>query len=249
MIRTTALTTALFAGTAFAQSPNPLFSISSSNNNGDSSLSSNDMNGSIVSEIDFLQWTLDAPVEFENGAILESATIIITGGSNQQETNGSGSSNFTTNPSVSLAFAVSAGNLDTSFTISSATNFFSTINPASALASASVTTTQDPVGLGTATTTGNFASGDIYSAFINGSLFADLVAGTLSTSTGITGTEDSNGGVFFGVGSASSISSQFSFTLTANDLASGTSSFVIIPAPGAAAGLAMAGLFAARRRR
>jgi MYXO-CTERM domain-containing protein len=45
------------------------------------------------------------------------------------------------------------------------------------------------------------------------------------------------------------MSARYRFSLTANDEASGTSSFEIVPAPGAIALLGMGGLLAARRRR
>ena len=51
-------------------------------------------------------------------------------------------------------------------------------------------------------------------------------------------------------GAVSDISSRFSFTLSANDIASGTSIFtVVIPSPGSAALLGLGGLVAIRRRR
>jgi MYXO-CTERM domain-containing protein len=51
------------------------------------------------------------------------------------------------------------------------------------------------------------------------------------------------------VGPVSSLSSTFGFTLSAGDSAGGTSSWVIIPAPGAVTLLGLSGLFLGRRRR
>jgi uncharacterized protein (TIGR03382 family) len=50
-------------------------------------------------------------------------------------------------------------------------------------------------------------------------------------------------------GSADDMQSQFKFSLSRFDRAVGTSTYEIIPAPGAAAMLGLAGLFAGRRRR
>lgn len=190
------------------------------------------------------EWTLESPVDLMDGenmiAQLNSARIFV----NQD-------------PQVNLIFAASAGSSDTVFTITSALVSFPTINPAQARASAGVTLTDTGNG---GTLTGMFANGGIYQAFFNGGAagagtsFAELLTNQLSASGG---GSDSDSDRFPATGLAATtpsavfdMSSEFNFTLTANDLASGTSTFFLIPTPGGAAlALVAFGTLATRRRR
>lgn len=151
-------------------------------------------------------------------------------------------------PQVLLNFGVTAGAIDTTFTISSATvNFGALLNP-SASASAAVTLT-DGNGNG-ATFTGGYAGNTLsYTADTDLGNYAQLVpnvsAGSFlsNTSSGWTALPI--------VGSVTQMSSEFKFTVTKFDSASGTSNFTIVPEPAgllamASGLLGMAGLL--RRR-
>lgn len=158
-------------------------------------------------------------------------------------------------PSVVVQFAVSAGVADTEFTITSALNSFPTIDPALGRATAGLTVT-DVDGDG-ATLTGLGPGGAAYLSRYNGVVpggvtFADLLTDPLVAGVGGTAVAAESfpgGGLFDAIGDpVSSMSAGFSFRLTANDTASGTSSFTIIPGPGAMVVLALAVLWPRRRR-
>ena len=164
-------------------------------------------------------------------------------------------------PVVNLNFSVQAGGADTDFTISSALLSFAGINMAEGRATAGITLTDsDSLGNG-ATITGLQPGGKIYTAHYNGfvpggSTFANLVSGfSVGSFSSQTQSEALPPGVgtFIPIaGTVSDMSSQFKFRLTAEDQASGTSTFIVreaVPAPGGAAVLALAGLSVVRRRR
>jgi hypothetical protein len=158
-------------------------------------------------------------------------------------------------PVVQLNFSVSAGSADTTFTISSPLLSFAAIDPASGRASAGVSITDTN---GDGATISPVGQPGLYTSQYNGAvpsgtLFADLLTGPV-----VAGAFDSNsasasspgGGLFTAIGTpVSDMSARFHFSLTANDQASGTSTFEIVPAPGAVTLLALGGLFAGRRRR
>lgn len=186
---------------------------------------------------------------------------ILTSTGVQVATLDSASFGFIADPQVALNFAVLAGGLPTMFTVTSALLSFPAINPAFAHASAAATVT-DLNGDG-ASFTGAFAGGDAYLAQYNGfvpggTTFTTLV-GPLSVPAGggpsASGMDESlpGGGTFVNIGGpVVDMSAQWSFTLSAGDLASGTSIYTIsdvIPAPGAGALLALGGLAALRRSR
>jgi len=154
-------------------------------------------------------------------------------------------------PQIALGFAVTAGAADTTVTILSAVlSFDPLVNPDGA-ASAGVTLTEtggDP----TASLVGLAGdAGSAYAAWYNvppGTVFAEFVPG-LTTDTTIS--DDGNTGGWVSMGdTVVSMQAEYSFTLSAEDQASGTSNFLIVPEP---AGLALAvlagGLMLARRRR
>jgi hypothetical protein len=140
-------------------------------------------------------------------------------------------------PAVKLSFNVEAGNADTDVTVTSTTVPFSAITNPLGYASAAVTLTGDEDG---ATLTGLLPGGKVYEARYNstpvtwasllGTIVADpdssLTASSRQPNTGRSTINDT----------LDSISSQFSFRLSANDQASGTSRFdVIVPEPSAVA--------------
>ncbi len=160
-------------------------------------------------------------------------------------------------PVVQLNFSVTAGSISTNFVITSPTLSFASISQAEGRASAGVTAT-DNDGDGAQV----MLSGQpgLYTSRYNGAvpggtLFADLLPNSV-----IAGAFDSNsandsfpgGGAFSPIGSAvSDMSSRYRFSLSANDDASGTSTYEIrpVPAPGAIALLGLGGLLSGRRRR
>lgn len=155
-------------------------------------------------------------------------------------------------PLVGLGFAVTAGASDTMVTITSSTVSFPTIFDAIGRASAGITLTESDGD--TATLTGNQPGGALYTAQYNGSnVFDHLLVGpfTENDAWGTTSATDEspNGGGFSLIGDVSDISSRWSFTLSGNDQASGTSVFVVVPAPASVAVVMVGALGAIRRRR
>lgn len=159
---------------------------------------------------------------------------------------------YQNDPVVNLNFLVTAGAAPTHFIISSALLSFPAISPATGNASAGVTVT-DADQAGGALLTGNYAGGRAYLAQYNGfvpggTTFTTLVTGPIAAPLG--GTNVGSG--FIGptpIGPAvSDMSAQWDFNLSANDSASGTSSYNIVPAPATGALLSV-GLLAVRRRR
>jgi len=148
---------------------------------------------------------------------------------------------------LSLNFQVLAGAQNTVFSVDSAVLSFAAISNAQGRASAAVTVTDINGGGATYTPMGAGA----YGAYYNGSnLFQNLI-GTVTADPFSTG--DSNEAFpavgFTGIGaSLTDIQSDWNFTLSAGDIAAGTSEFEIIPAP-ATAVLGLAGLAGLRRRR
>jgi hypothetical protein len=161
---------------------------------------------------------------------------------------------YVQDPQVNMTFSVQSGGTATSFTITSGLLSFPGINPATGRASAGVTVTD----LG-----GNGASmsnpgGFLYRADYNGLVpggtnFASLLSSPVSAGAFSTNSvSDSNpAGPGFDpiAGTVVDMSAQFSFTLSANDSASGTSTWIVIPSPGAAGILALAAAVGAGRRR
>lgn len=159
---------------------------------------------------------------------------------------------------VASSFAVTAGNSNTNFQIASALVSFSGLGNPQARASAGITVT-DNTGNG-ASVVGNLAGGSVYGAHYNGmapggTTFASLIAGGVIEPSAF-GSESSNqsfpaapGAFSTIIGAVGSMSTMWDFTVTAGDQASGTSVFVLIPAPSGLAALGVAGLVMGRRRR
>ncbi|MCE5340555.1 MAG: hypothetical protein LLF92_05435 [Planctomycetaceae bacterium] len=134
-------------------------------------------------------------------------------------------------PEVGIEFGVRAGSSDTEYTILSGAVTFAALENAVGYASAGITLTdREAVG---ATITGLFDGDKVHQAKYNGTpVFASLVngfgitGGTLTTSEA----EPSTGDELIS-GTLTSIESAFHFILSANDSASGTSTFMVTPIP------------------
>jgi hypothetical protein len=158
-------------------------------------------------------------------------------------------------PTVSLGFAVTAGPIATTFSISSITVSFPPLVNPGGFASASMTLTSNPP-LTASSVTGLFPGSKAYQAQYNGAtgVFANLVS-PLGTTTSTSGSEQFPvvPGYAPIVGTVSDIESQFWFTLSSQASASGTSSFVVVPEPSsvwlALAGLSTLSLLRASRQR
>ena len=184
-------------------------------------------------------WTYELTSSVDLGAgMIEDATIVV---SHSQRSGGQ---------TVSLNFNVAAGGANTVFDISSG---LAGVGYATAFgrASAAVSVTD---------TTGNGATlspdgGSMYTAFYNGapgSSFAGLLGSNVSAgafSTMTASGEFPGGGGYAAIGGAvADISAQWTFAVSALDLAAGTSVFTVVPAPGSVALLGLAGLAIRRRR-
>jgi len=161
-------------------------------------------------------------------------------------------------PQVDLNFSVFAGSVSTVFTITSPTLSFASISQAVGRTSAGFTASDldgDGVSLS------DWGGASIYTSRYNGAVpggttFHDAFFGTFNTTVpGDTTTADDNfpgGGNYVPIaGAISDMSSRFRFTLSPNDIASGTSVYEIVPvpAPSAMTLLGLGGILVARRRR
>lgn len=157
---------------------------------------------------------------------------------------------FVSDPQVNLNFNTTNpdANNPLNVTVTSALLTFPAISNALATASSGLTL-RDRGGVGVgATATGNQPGGNTYhSEYNGGTTFANLVPGfsvptfTQQTQNGSVGSTP--------IGTVSSMQAQWAFTLSPFDAATGTSTYVVTPTPGALALLGLGGLVAGRRRR
>ena len=134
-------------------------------------------------------------------------------------------------PEVGIEFGVRAGSLATTYSILSDIAVFGELVNPTAYASAAITLTdRSPAG---ATITGLYSGGKTYQARYNGSsVFANLVNGFAIPSESQTNSEAMPpSGSQIITGALTSIESEFNFTLSARDSASGTSTFEVVPEP------------------
>lgn len=189
------------------------------------------------------QWVLGAPVELrdDNGTLVGMLT--------------QGSTTIIEDPVVSLSFSVTAGAVDTTFQITSALLSFPAMTGSEGRASGQIGATD--LGGDGVTLTGQFGGHMLttrYNGLVpGGTTFADLFAGPLASAEAfgsVSILEESPATGFTPIpGTVTDISMQYFFTLSAGDTASGTATFVVLPAPGAAAVLGLAGVAGTRRRR
>jgi hypothetical protein len=149
-------------------------------------------------------------------------------------------------PEVGIEFGVRASNSATIYSIlSDVVSFDPLVNP-TAEASAGITLTDR--GGGGATITGRFPGGKTYQARYNDStVFVDLVSG-FSIPKGTKTTSEDSGSVGL-IGTLTSIESEFYFTLSARDAASGTSTFSVVPEPATICLLGLGALSLLRSRK
>lgn len=157
-------------------------------------------------------------------------------------------------PIIAVNFNIASTALNTSFTISSPLLSFPTIGSAIGSASAAVSVTDLGGDGATLTPNGPGAYNAHYNGLVpGGTTFADLLAGPVIAapfSTANASQDFPGGGGFVPIaGAVSDMSARWDFTLSPNDIASGTGVFTVIPAPSAIGVIALGGLLAGRRRR
>jgi uncharacterized protein (TIGR03382 family) len=155
-------------------------------------------------------------------------------------------------PMVDVNFTLTGGASGSHFIVSSAQLTFPTLFNPTGNASAGFSTT-DSDNAGGSLVTGNYPGGNNYRAFYNGfpggTTFAHLVTGPVAAPQGGTNVAAGNQPATVIPGGVSDMSAQWDFNISANDSIGATSTFNLVPAPGAGALLALGGLAALRRRR
>lgn len=163
---------------------------------------------------------------------------------------------YDVDPVVQVNFNMQQGQAAGVITVNSSLNSFPAFSNATGSASAAITVTDTNFDGVTATPAG--ANGEMYTAFYNGGLpqtgtvFSELLTGPVSAGilSSNSASQDHLGGGFHPIaGNLFDMSAQWQFTLTAGDIASGTSTYETVPAPAGVALLGLGGLVAARRRR
>lgn len=230
--------------TASADISEQIFVIQATNRVGTATHIVHAADGEWINPTDF-QWTLPGEADMRDADGNTVATLR------------EGSLLLREDPEVTLNFSVSAGSLDTVFTITSAMVSFAAMGSAAGQVSAGITATDlegDGVYLAPGNQDGMYVSN--YNGFVpGGTIFQSLFSSPISQPTPFDSISISSdfpgGGAFVPIpGTVSNISARFSFSLSPNDIASGTSIFTVVPAP--ASLVALAGTLAfgnARRRR
>lgn len=189
---------------------------------------------------DTFYWELGAQHDFGNGAYL-----------NMSDPNGDVHTNFTLvqDPQVTLDFAMQAGSAGTTtFTAKSALLSFDPITNPQSIASVGMQVSDFDGGGAVLEAVGDGAFLAQYNGFVpGGSTFAELID---RIEAGWFDTEHANASLGWEAipAQVSNISTMIEFTLTANDLASGTSSFTVVPEPATGLLLVLVGLTLVRRR-
>jgi hypothetical protein len=180
-----------------------------------------------------------SPLIFGNGAQIHGASL-----------------DLHADPLVSANFNVAASFSNTTFTINSAivNHPSEPSNVGRASAFIGVTDSALAGDIGSVSLTGLQPGAKAYQAVFNGSTVFTNLLSSFSGGAGSSAQTETTAGFLDPAylplgGVATSIQSQFKFSLSRFDRASGTSTFEVIPAPGAASLLALGGLVAARRRR
>ncbi len=187
-------------------------------------------------------WTLEAAVDIysDNGlmlATLSNASLIVIA-----------------DPIISMNFNVQASNQNTIFSVTSGLLSFPEISSPIGRASAGVTVTDLNGDGATLSPDGGYMYASQYNGdYPNGTPFADLLSSPVTAGAFQSGSgsdEYPGGGNFANIGEPIvSMSAAWTFTLSAFDVASGTSTFVVVPTPAGFGLLGMAGLVVLRRRR
>ncbi|MFI4892589.1 MAG: hypothetical protein ACIAQ0_04010 [Phycisphaerales bacterium JB058] len=231
-----ALALATTAGTASADISSVIFTITAELENGNTYPWSIELNPGDVDANGNYYWQLDEAVSVMDGTteIFELSNASIT---------------IFADPSVALNFNVIAGQQNTVFSIDSANLSFAPLANAVGRATAGVSVT-DLNGNGATLTP---MSGGAYRSYYNGGgtnfqnlIDAPIVAAAHSSAS----TSDTFPAVGYqNIGTTlTDIESEWRFSLSAGDLAAGTSEFEVIPAP-ASAVLGLTALVGLRRRR
>lgn len=229
----TVLGAAVFA--AHADLSGDAFHVTATNDSGSASYSVPWSDMTYDSDTNTWSWSLESPVELTND-----------GGDTIAWING-GNAFVAGDPAVNFGFAVQAGSSDTTFSINSALVSFGTIQNPQAQAGAAFTIT-DTNHNGATLSTGN---GKAYTAYTDMGVFANLVGSFSTLNNGNSASSDDNEppSGYDNLGyPVSSIGSSVQFTLTHDDLASGTNSFEVIPEPSTLALVALGALSMLRRR-
>lgn len=236
-LRTTCLLTIVIATTSVAGADimSPAFLVQATNETGTGTfeVSSDEMTYDPVAQT--YSWAMTGSVDIVTET--QDVVAVLTGGEII----------YKEDPQIALGFSVAAGLTDTTFLISSGLLSFPAIALPEAVASAGLTLTDTSIdGSGATLTEMGPGTGSYVAAYGGGTVFADLLPG-LSTTGSISQSAiqplASIGGPVSDMGAA------FAFKVSAEDLASGTSNFVIIPEPAGLALLLVAGLSVAARRR
>jgi hypothetical protein len=224
---------------AYADLDGSAFHIEASNGDGSASYSVPLDSFEYDAEANTYKWFSTGPVELVDPETEEVIAVLT-----------SGNAFIAGDPAVNFGFAVQAGGTDTTFFITSALVSFPAINSAQGQAGAAFTITDQTHDGATLSTLNRV--GKAYNATYNGTTaFADLVSG-FSAGAGHSESSDENeppSGYSNIADPVTSIESSVYFKLSANDLASGTNSFEVIPEPSTLALLALGALSMLRRNR
>jgi hypothetical protein len=216
---------AAVASPAAADLTNLVFQIDATGGGQHGSWAANIGDGHWTEDLNGYVWTLSEPIDIRD----PSGAIVATVGGAEVS--------YLSDPAVYLSFAVVAGAIDTEFTVRSALLSFPTIANPAARASANFTLTDGGdddgaqlIGLGGMAFTAD------YNGFVpGGTQFTQLIP-QLTVAPG-DGSANLNeiypiGGDYTALGTpASDMSSQISFSLSANDLASGASNYELMAIP------------------